>query len=209
MDGSSEMTPWTLLDNGMLVLSDRSNRVHWGTPTMAELGGASLTNPWVLNNHRALVLEGVIALFSSTRQQDNMGHIVGQGRQDTGQTGKPDEVEARSVCVCPSYLGGTHDSAETSAPRPAPRSPMLDAMRDFDVEVASGRLRFDTHTRIRTTRIQSNTRTLRRCPSLNNDENQAPRTTPRGLRRVTNSTSSAATQLVIHTAAEKARQFCD
>ncbi|KAF8129442.1 hypothetical protein K438DRAFT_1999839 [Mycena galopus ATCC 62051] len=176
MEGSSEMNPWTLLDNGALVLSDRANQVHWGPCSMAKLGGFSPRNPWLLDEHGALVLKG----------------------NNAGQTGDRTQLEAGSAPA------NAPPSRGTSPQHPAPPSRI---QRDFDMQVASGCLKYTT--RIRATRVQSGARTLRPRPSPNNDEIQAPRTPSRGLRRVTNSTSSAATRLVIRTAAEKARQWDD
>ncbi|KAF8208325.1 hypothetical protein K438DRAFT_1755021 [Mycena galopus ATCC 62051] len=202
LTNSSEMNPWTLLDNGALVLSDRANKVHWGTCSMAELGGSSPSNPWLLDKHGALVLQGMIALLFRVALLTYEGNNAGK----TGD--RTQHVEAGSVHMngLPSR-GSTSQPAETSPRHPAPPSRILDAQSDFDMQVASGRLKYNT--RICAMHVQSSTRTLRPRPSPNNDENQAPRAPPRGLRRVTTSTSSAATRLVIRTAAEKARQSYD
>ncbi|KAF8157755.1 hypothetical protein K438DRAFT_1777088 [Mycena galopus ATCC 62051] len=156
--------------------------------TAMMLDGSLATNPWALQDNGVLVLSNraapVHALEGSSPSNpwvfDKHGGLVLQGDEPTRHS--------------------TSDRAKSSQCPPAPHSQSQDLLQNFDAEVASGRLNF---TRIRAARIRSNPRPR---PLRNNDQNQAPRATPRGLLRVTNSTSSAATWLVIRSAAEKARQ---
>ncbi|KAF8214806.1 hypothetical protein K438DRAFT_1749888 [Mycena galopus ATCC 62051] len=177
--------------------------------TVMTLDGSSATNPWALRDDGVLVLSNrapVHALEGSSPSNpwilDKHGGLVlqVQGSKDVVKAAQPEGGEEPT-------RGSASHPAETSLLPLAPHSRILDVLQKFDAEVNSSRLKFNT--RICTARIQSNTRTLRPRPSRNNDENQAPRATPHGLHRVTNSTSLAATWLVIRTAAEKARQSYD
>ncbi|KAF7356781.1 CxC2 domain-containing protein [Mycena venus] len=188
-----------------LVLSDASNqtpRRTWARAKMAEFGGSSPRNPWILDDQGQLVLHATTTARGRRREEVSEEPLkVGGSAPFPGIIwGPPSTItrETRLAAVA---------AATAFASTPPPGFRVVYALRDFDAQVLSGRQ--TTVSLIRATRHQTNsvagaaTSHHAQGPSGNNDENAVPRARYWFRGKHPLSTSSAATRLVMRSAAAR------